>query len=144
MAAPTSYTEETLATFMHTKLGKIASALGYAAASSYSEEVSDTLLAYGTDDISTISGPANIIKLRTLAEMYAWRKAVGDLSTKYKFSADGGTYDRQQMFENAQKALATLELTVTITYDTAYAVQTTKGRSKHDPYAYIPEDEAGL
>ena len=60
MAAPTSYTEETLATFMHTKLGKIASALGYAAASSYSEEVSDTLLAYGTDDISTISGPANI------------------------------------------------------------------------------------
>lgn len=143
MPVPTSYTEETLAAFMHAKLGDVAGALGYAAATSYAEEVSDVLLTYDTDDISTISGMGNIKKLRTLAEMYAWRKAVGDLSAKYKFSADGGSYERQQMFENAQRKLATLEAEA-MAYDPAYAVQVTKGRSKHDPYQYTPEDEAGL
>jgi len=143
MPVPTSYTETTLADFMHDALGNVAGALGYSSPTSYSEAVNDTLLAYGTDDISTISGQANIIKLRALSKVFAWRKAVGDLSSRYKFSADGGSYERQQMFENAKATLAMLE-EAALVYDTNYAVITRKVDHIHDPYQVRNLDERPL
>ncbi|HLA87370.1 MAG TPA: hypothetical protein VJL10_05085 [Anaerolineales bacterium] len=140
MSIPTSYTESTLATFMHAALGDVAVVLGYANPATYAETINDTLLAYGTDDISTISGQAGILKLRTLAKVFAWQKAVGDLSTRFHFSADGGNYDRQQMFENAKKTLDSLEIAA-MAYDPAYSVVITKSRYKNDPYTYVPLDE---
>src|SRR5688500_72219 len=98
MAVPASYTEKTLAEFMHVSLGKTAKALainfGPNDAGDYAEAVNDALLAYGTNDIGTISGFANIMKLRALARVYAWQHVVNNFATLFDFSADGGQYSR--------------------------------------------------
>ena len=139
MPIPTSYTEQTLADFMQAELGAVATVLEYTN-QSYAEKINDTLLTYGASDISEISGAANIMKLRTIARMFAWKKAVGDMSTRYGFSADGGSYQRQQMFEQAKQMLQSLESEM-MTYDPSYAVKMQKSKYKNDPYAYTAEDE---
>ena len=106
MAAPVSYTEKTLADFMHAELGKTGSLLAYAVgaadAGSYQEAVNETLLNYGA---STVDGAVDIQKLRALARVEAWRKAVGDLTTAYRFTSEGSTFDRGRLYQQAVETL---------------------------------------
>lgn len=142
MAFPTAYTEKSLAEFMHTKLGKVATALGLAVgasdAGSYTESVYDALLAYGTDDISSISGMDNIRKLRTLAQLYVWQFVVNNFAALYDFSADGGRYNRSQLLQNAKEALQ-LAQAEALPYDTNYVIKIRKTDPIHDPYTVREE-----
>lgn len=147
MAIPTSYTETTLGQYMQTMLGAVARALALNAgpndAGDFAEAVNDALLAYGTDDISTITGIASITKIRALARVTAWQFVVTNFSALYDFSADGSSYNRSQLFKQTKEALVLAEQAA-LPYDAAYAVQVTAIDHKQDPYAYRPEDESGI
>lgn len=134
MPVPTSYTEANLATFMHGCLGDVATELGWLAASSYSEAVTETLLAYGVTDIA---GATDMRKLRALARREAWRAAVGSLASRYDFTADGASHHLSQVYSQAQHALAAAEADA-VRYDTAHQATLTKIHYG-DPYGPIQE-----
>lgn len=147
MAIPTSYTEKTLGQYMQTLLGAVARGLALNAgpndAGDFTEAVNDCLLAYGTEDISTISGIAPITKIRALARVYAWQYVVTNFAALYDFSADGGQYNRSQLFKQAKESLV-LAQQAALPYDPAYAVQVSVIDHTQDPYRYRSEDESGL
>lgn len=137
MPIPTSYTEKTLAEYMHTMLGKTARALSLQlspdGAGDYAEAVIDALLLYGAENIASITGMANIQKLRALAKVAAWRHVVNNFAALYDFSADGGNYHRGQLFENAQAALKAAERQA-LSFDPNYSIRIRKVDHVHDPY----------
>jgi hypothetical protein len=147
MTIPTTYTEKTLAEYMHVMLGKVAKALdlhmGPNDAGDYAEAVNDTLLAYGTDDIATVAGIANIQKLRALARVAAWQYVVANFAALYDFSADGASYNRSQLLKNAQEALK-VALDASLPYAVNYQARIVSVDHKHDPYRVRPEDEVGI
>jgi hypothetical protein len=134
MAAPGSYTEKDLAAYMHAELGPVALALGLIVgasdAGSYAEAVNETLLQYGVISISLAD---DIVRLRSLARVYAWRKAVTQLAALFDFSADAGSYQRSNMFDAAEKNLARA-LMDALEYDAAYKVTVTRQNPVTDPY----------
>jgi hypothetical protein len=144
MTVPASYTEKTLAVYMQTQLGKVATVLaltaGASSAGDFEEAVNDTLLAYGTTDISTISGVSNIQKLRVLAKMTAWQFVVNNFAALYDFSADGGSYHRSQLFEQSKQALKMAE-TAALPYDAVYQVKIIPVDHTQNLYRYRPEEE---
>lgn len=144
MPIPASYTEKTLAEYMHTMLGKTAKALdlhfGPNDAGDYAEAVNDALLAYGTEDISTISGLPNIKKLRALALVCAWQYVVNNFAALYDFSADGASYNRSQLFANAKKALESAE-SAALLHVANYRARIVAVDHKHNPYRYRTENE---
>lgn len=105
MAAPATYTETTLATFMLAEMGNVATALGWTGLNDVQPAVDEALLVYGVDDIGNISGRENVRKLRALARVEAWRLASNSLAADYDFKADGGDYKRSQLYAQATQAL---------------------------------------
>lgn len=103
MPLPAAYTEETLAQFMHTVLGPVASTMDYVTpegdAGDYAEAVNETLLAY---DISDIADATDIKKVRVLARREAWRKVMDETAGHYDVSADDASYKRSQLHEQAK------------------------------------------
>lgn len=145
MSIPTSYTEKQLAEFMHVSLGKVAKALDLhfdpSGPGDYAEAVNDALLTYGTDTITTITGVTNIQKIRVLARVAAWQYVVTNFAALYDFSADGASYNRSQLFKNAQESLKLAEQQA-LPYSSNYSAKIVPVDHKHDPYRYRPEDEA--
>jgi hypothetical protein len=147
MPFPTTYTEKSLAEYMHTMLGKVAKALDLHFDSSgpgdYAEAVNDALLAYGTNDIATIIDVAGIQKIRALARVAAWQYVVANFAALYDFSADGASYNRSQLFKNAQESLKAAEQQA-LPYSANYQAKIVSVDHKHDPYRFRTEDEAGV
>lgn len=149
MPIPTSYSEKTLAEYMHAMLGKTARALDLHfdpnGPGDYTEAVNDTLLAYGTDDITTISGTSAIVKLRALAKAFAWQYAVNNFAALYDFSADGGNYRRNQMFEAAKKMYESASAEVNAQYGSdSNKIRVRKVDHIHDPYTVRDRTERPL
>jgi len=146
MAFPTGYTELTLGQFMFKTLGDVATVLEISEptedANALEEAVYETLLNYGTNDISTISGLSNIKKLRVLAKVQAWQFAVDNLAAQHKFSADGASFELQQVYDQAKKNLESARADA-YAYDPAYRVTIGKVRHERDPYQveYDTEDD---
>jgi len=146
MAAPSVYTEKTLAEFMAAELGKIGTGLSYtvgvADAGSYAEAVNETLLRYG---VTSISAATEILKLRALARVQAWRKACNDLASNFNFSSDGSKFERQAVY---RQALVNLDsaLVLAAEWDTsgAYEISVTRINPVNDPYRYRPEEMTTL
>ena len=147
MAIPASYTEKTLAEYMHVMLGNVAKALDLHfdpnGAGDYAEAVNDALLAYGTDDVATITGISNIKKIRVLAVVCAWQHVVNNFAALYDFAADGASYNRSQLFKNAQEALKAAQQQA-IAYDPNYVARIRKVDHIHDPYSVRDIDERSL
>ncbi len=137
MTAPTSYTETTLADFMASQLGNFPTIFGWASPDDYQEAVNETLLAYGVD---AITDATNIRKLRSLARVEAWKLVVSKLASDYKFSADGSSFERQQMHEMARKNLAAAEQDA-MTYTSDYNAVVGTVTWTNDPYKYPPDEE---
>jgi hypothetical protein len=140
MSIPASYTETTLADFMKDQLKGIATMLGWTTTpDDYQEAVNEALLAYGVSDIATISGLANIKKLRALARVQVWKAALAAVAGDFSFSADGGSYQRDQVFQHIKDALqqATTEALV---YDPNYAAEISMVDYGRDPYVVRDED----
>lgn len=139
MPIPPSYTETTLADYMVTCLGKVASVLGLVSAS-FAESVNDVLIQYG---VSNISAATQIDKLRALAKVAAWKKAVEEVSVSYDFEADNASYNRSQMQEMCKESLLSAERdagdflpALRIGIDSFTFIQ--------DPYSYHGGEDSGI
>jgi len=110
MAAPASYTETTFKTYLHGRLGSLASVLKWNVADgSYNEAVNDALLAYGTADITTVSGAANINLLRAYGRYFLW-KSVAEATVNeidYTHADSGATYKHSQIHKQAKDMMNT-------------------------------------
>lgn len=140
MPVPSSYTEKSLAEYMYKAIGKVAPflkiQLGTVDAGDLSEAVNDALIAYGTDNISLITGLSNIQKLRAVAEAAVWKYVVANFTVLYDFSADGATYNRSQVYKQARESLeSSLTLLIASGYSVSYAVKVKKANYTNDPYA---------
>lgn len=105
MAIPASYTESTLRDYMLSVTANVASALGWTA-TNFTEAVNDALVAYGVTDIANVT---DIAKLRSLAKAEAWRAVVAGTAADIEFTADGASFKRNQMHEQAVAALERAE-----------------------------------
>jgi len=143
MAAPTSYTETTLADFMKAAIGDLATTLGWTATpTNYQEPVNETLLAYGVTDITTISGTANIRKLRAIARVQVWRQVVAAVAGDFDFEADDGKFSRSQVQEMARQALALAESDAAAVGGLeGYEVGIDTVVHVHDPYRYVEDED---
>jgi hypothetical protein len=146
MPIPAAYTEKTLAEFMAAELGKVATLLGYvvgaADAGTYAEAVNESVLRYG---VATIAEATDILKIRALARVEAWRKACNDLTTFYKVSSDGSTFDRQKVYEQALINLNRAQLQAVEWDDSgAYSITVTRVTPVNDPYRYLPDVNSAL
>lgn len=139
MPIPPSYSEITLADYMVTCLGKVAAVLELVSAD-FEESVIDVLLQYGVSDISSAT---NIQKLRALAKVAAWKKAVEEVSVSYDFSADGGSYNRSQMQELCAKSLAAAESDAG-DYLPALRIGIDTLSFSQDPYNYSGGEDYGI
>lgn len=150
MPVPTSYTEATLADYMHAVLGPVGVALNYMPATAYREPITETLLTYGTTDIATIAGAANLRKLRTLARVEVWRMVVGHVSGDFDFTADGATFSREQLHAmataNLKQAMADAEVydEADAAFDSSYRVGKDRVTYPQDPYVYLPDENRKL
>lgn len=110
MAAPTVYTEASLAEFMHIGVLKaVATVLGWSVgAGSYAEAVNEAVLSYfaGTGDIAAAT---DIRRLRAVARCEAWRAVVEETVSDFDYTADKATYKRSQINDQARRALERAE-----------------------------------
>lgn len=141
MSVPASYTESGLAQFMESTLAATAGVLSLAAADGdFDEAVNSVLLAYGQTDISQISGSSNIMKLRLLARVEAWRLALATVSGDFDFEADGGRYSRSQMHKQIKSNLTQAESDA-MAYLPDYQVSAQDIVWTQDPYQWREDDE---
>lgn len=103
MPVPTSYTEDELAGYMHRRLRNVAASLGWTAPASYTDAVTDTLVAYGVADIGSV---ADVPRLLALADVEAWRAASAALAPKTDVSQEGRSNRRAMAYEHARDMLS--------------------------------------
>lgn len=100
------YTESSLAQFIITTLGPMASTLGWDPESHIvGEMVTDIALLYGDD----IADATDMGKLRAITRMVAWKAAVQALTAYYDFQSDDERFSRSQMHKAAMASLAIAE-----------------------------------
>lgn len=140
MSIPASYTESTLADYMKDQLKTIATILGWATTpTDYQEAVNEALLAYGETNIANITGAANLRKLRALARVEVWKAALAAVTGDFDFSADGGSYKRDQVFQHIKDNLSQATIDA-LPYDPNYAVEIEEIEYGRDPYVVRDED----
>ncbi len=107
MPLPTSYTEDTFATYLHSRFAAYADIFGWSiAGNSYDEIINDTLLMIGASDITTLT---DIESLRVVGQLMLWRAAMDAAGAYYDFRVDTGDFKRSQMFKAIQSRLEILE-----------------------------------
>jgi hypothetical protein len=104
---PSNYTEDMLKSYMVGRVKSIADLLGMTI-EDFAESVNDVLVAYGVNDISEAT---DITKLRALAHYQAWVLIAEIATGEYQFSADGGSFNRKQIYDNAVATLERLRIT---------------------------------
>jgi hypothetical protein len=106
MALPSVYSDATLGAFIHADLGPIATTLGWTVAGgSYAEIINEALIIGNAASVADLS----VAKARALVRVAAWRVVAQHTAGDYKFSADGASYDRQQMHAHAVAQAARCE-----------------------------------
>jgi len=122
MAVPTGYTDSTLKAYMHAMLGAVATGLGWTvAATDYDEVLNDTLLSYGVDAVTAISGRDNIRKVRLFARREVWRHVVDETAGDFDIKTLAGTMTRSQINAQARRNLLAAEVRL-LAYDEEYQV----------------------
>ena len=138
MAAPTSYTNVTLAGFMHDQLGNVAQVLGFHNPGSYLEAVNEVMITIGVTDVQ-LEDEIDLIRLRTLARREAWRMVVHATGAAYNFSVAGDSYNRAELHRFALE-MYTLYTIEALSFDPTYAMDVVPVDHIHDPYLLV-EDE---
>jgi len=155
MPAPTSYSEDDLAAYMLQELGDVGQDLALSATANatgdlgdFTEPVNDVLLDFGTDDITTISGSADIRGLRALAAVHAWRLARKRAAARYDQADGTQSLKRSQVFGMIDKNLSLAEdIAAALGYGSPASQLVIKVGHIHyvqDPYLPIDESPAGL
>lgn len=141
MPLPANYTEVSFAEYLHSQLYGVAGALGWTVADdSYAEIITDTLVAYGESDIETITGEANLVKLRALGKYRVWCAAVDGLAAKYDYATNNQRFDLSQMQKMARTALQQAEQAAGAYGVGNYAIRVGRVIRTQEPYSYIDPD----
>jgi hypothetical protein len=114
MALPASYTEQQLSAFMRSELAGAAEVLGWSNIETdgdYQEAVNDTLLAYPVTDIANAT---DIAKLRAIAAVAVWRRAVRSIADKVDVEIGGQRVSASKLQAQFLVALANAEDQVVI------------------------------
>jgi hypothetical protein len=133
MTLPTSYTEATFGTYLEAVLGsEVMGILGISSITTGDEIIYSTLFDYGVSDIANAT---DLRKLRSLGKVNLWKTVMGKASARIKFSADGGSYDQQQLYEHC-KSNYLAAIRDALEYDPTYEIQTETLDTKQQPYKY--------
>jgi hypothetical protein len=132
ITVPASYTDSTLGQFMVTVLGETGVTLGLTYPDDFDEIVEDTLVLYG---VRTVAEATDIKKLRKLAELSAWRRALSVVVGDYDFSDAGVSYKRSQIYDHIKNNIELL-LKQAIPLISDYYIVASKIDWKNDPYEY--------
>ena len=139
MTLPTTYTEGTLATYMHTTLGAVATSLGFIDPASYTEAVYEAIFAYGVDSIASITGRDNLRRLRGLARVQVWQLVANVTAGDFDFKADDASFSRSQVHKMALENIAQAKAEA-LNSDPNYQVGVGAISWTNDPYAYRDDD----
>lgn len=139
---PTSYTDQTLAEYMHGLLAEMAAALGWSVDNGdYDDPILDCLIEYG--NVSYVADCTDIKKLRCLARVAVWDKVVAATSGDFNFSADGASYSREQVHNHAVARLAAAK-TAALPYLSSNTIEIYTADYPNDPYTPYTDDRSGL
>lgn len=146
MPAPASYTEQTLAQYMHTiitnddKVTELVTTLLWNVANgSYEEAVNEAMLVMGVSDVTSLTSLESIRQLRAVARMELWRLVVQRTVASIQVSDGVTAVSRQQIWEHAKAMLemATAEaVSLGVVVNAAYQVGKTAVRHTADFYRY--------
>jgi hypothetical protein len=121
MPAPTSYSEQTLAAYMHRQLGDVAVDLGWEVgaddAGSYGDAVDEVALLLGVE----IAAAPDIRRLRIAARLEVWRAVVQTTVGDVDFEGDDRAEKESQRHSQAKAMLALAE-TALARYDAGTGV----------------------
>lgn len=130
MPLPVSYTEQTLAEYMHAELREFALGLNWTPTASYAEAVSCAILAYG---VFSIDDCTDIAKLRALARVEAWRAAAAAVAGDYTFRDGISTHHRAELLRNALEGLK-IALGDAAAYLPGVCIEKRSVKFSQDPY----------
>lgn len=136
MAVISPYFLATFKAYLHTVLGTVATSLGWTVnAGNYDEVVNDALLSLNTDDITTLTTNTQLKQLRAAGRVSLWRMVASTLAGDYNFSADGGSYSREQAHAQALRMLQQAETdAAALGVLDGYEVTSTGASYGRDPY----------
>lgn len=124
-----------LSDYLNSTLGSLASYLDWSVSGgSYAPIVNDVLELYG---VATEAEATNLQKLHAIAKAELWKKVMTEVSADYSFSADGGSYNRNQVYEMA-KGNFEIALADALFYLPNYQIETGELTTEQDPYSYDP------
>lgn len=103
-----SYTTTTFADYLHASLSHTAAALSWISPTDYGEMITDALLMLGMTDVSEAVTPLQIRMLRMAGQVAMWQAVCAAFVGEYDFDADGGRYDRDQLYQHAMKQFETV------------------------------------
>ena len=136
MALPSSYSELTLAIYMESVLGGLATTLNLSA-DDMSEAVNDVAAAAGVTDVADAT---DVAQVRALAKVAALRVARTTAAGWYDFVADCGEFKRSQVQKQIGELLAAGERDA-LTYAPEYSIQTGTMTYIDDPYPFEDDDD---
>lgn len=104
MAAPSSYTEAALLTYMVNTLSGVAGALGLTTSSAaLTQALTATERILGVSDVADLTDMA---KLETIARWQAWVAAADTAATSFDLASSGDSLKLSQLFEQISRRLA--------------------------------------
>ena len=144
MPVPTQYSEAVFADYLASVLGELGPIIGWDAGSvQVLEALNDTLLEFGTTDISTVVTPRDLLGLRALGRRAIWRAVVQAVSGKYDFSDSDAKFTRSQIQAMALESLKLAESDC-LQFSPSYAVSIVRVARPQDPYSVLPDEERVL
>lgn len=113
MELVTSYTPQTLASFIQQQLADIATFLGWVNTSypdgDFDEVINSTLLSLDKTQSAELAAITDVQKVRRVAMYHAWKQAQQRSILAIDFTADGLTANRDQIFKHIQEMALTAE-----------------------------------
>lgn len=114
-----------LKTYLLDSMGKIKDYLGWTVDNLLPIE-NDLAIIYGLTD-------ADQPKLALIGKVLLWKQVMIEVSADYKFSSDGGSYDRNQVYEMAKQNYE-LALQDALVYMSNYQIQVGEVTTEQNPY----------
>lgn len=101
-----------------------------------------TLLAYEVEDIADVPATVDgVRKLRAYGLAELWTAVVEALGVEFDHSADGASFSRNQLLQNAERQLQRAEgIAMSYGWSNLHAVQVASVSTEGDPYVWTDGD----
>lgn len=115
MPARTAITEQELKEYAHAELGGLAVQLGFTVAGgSYDPLVQDALGINGKEDVSEVSGVAQVMLLLACMRLAMWRRVTALTNGQFNLSDGGSNLSLAQINEHARASMAEAKVEVDV------------------------------